>query len=107
MAAKLKIKKDDRVIVIAGKDKGKTGTVLRVLPQENRVLVQGVNLVTKHKRQDAKSGGGIEKKEALIHVSNVAHVDPKDNKAVRVGYKTLSDGRKVRVAKRSGEQIDR
>lgn len=103
----MKIKKDDRVIVIAGKDKGKTGTVVRVMPTEQRVIVSGVNQATKHKRPSAKSPGGIEKIEAPIHVSNVAHLDPKDNKAVRVGFKTMKDGRKVRVAKRSGEQIDR
>lgn len=103
----MKIKKDDRVIVIAGKDKGKTGTVVRVMPTEQRVVVSGVNQATKHKRPSAQSGGGIEKIEVPIHVSNVAHLDPKDNKAVRVGFKTMKDGRKVRVAKRSGEQIDR
>jgi large subunit ribosomal protein L24 len=106
MATKMKIKKNDRVIVIAGKDKGKTGTVVRVLPKEDRVVVGGVNQVTKHKRPTAQSAGGIEKVDAAIHVSNVAHLDPKENKPTRVGYKVLSDGRKVRVAKRSGEQID-
>ncbi len=106
MAVKLKIKKNDRVIVIAGKDKGKTGTVVRVMPKEQRLVVAGVNQVTKHKRPTAQSAGGVEKVEASLHISNVAHVDPKDNKATRVGFKLLSDGRKVRVAKRSGEQID-
>ena len=107
MTTKLKIKKDDRVIVIAGKDKGKTGTVVRVLPREMRVVVAGVNQVTRHKKPDAKSPGGLTKQDASIHVSNVAHVDPKDNKPTRAGFKTLNDGRKVRVAKRSGEQIDK
>jgi large subunit ribosomal protein L24 len=103
---KFKIKKNDRVVVIAGKDKGKSGTVTRVIPAESRVVVQGINLVTKHKRPTAQSGGGIEKMEAPIHISNVAHVDPKGGKATRVGFKVLKDGRKVRVAKSSGEQID-
>ncbi|MGB4101670.1 MAG: 50S ribosomal protein L24 [Alphaproteobacteria bacterium] len=106
MAAKFKIKKNDRVVVIAGKDKGKSGTVVRVIPAESRVVVQGVNLVTRHKRPTAQAAGGIEKMEAPIHISNVAHVDPKGGKPTRVGIKTLKDGRKVRVAKGSGEQID-
>jgi len=102
----LKIKKGDKVVVISGSDKGKTGEVLRSLPSENRVVVQGVNLVKRHTRASATSQGGIIEKEATIHVSNVAHVDPKDNKPTRVGFK-LVDDRKVRVAKRSGEQLDR
>ncbi|GGF29686.1 50S ribosomal protein L24 [Aliidongia dinghuensis] len=102
----LKIKKGDKVVVISGSDKGKTGEVLRTLPSENRVVVQGVNLVKRHTRASATSQGGIIEKEATIHVSNVAHVDPKDNKPTRVGFK-LVDDRKVRVAKRSGEQLDR
>ncbi|MBP7252425.1 MAG: 50S ribosomal protein L24 [Alphaproteobacteria bacterium] len=106
MATKMKIKKNDRVIVIAGKDKGKTGTVVRVMPEEQRLVVSGVNQITRHKRPTAQAAGGIEKREAAIHVSNVAHLDPKANKPTRVGFKVLSDGRKVRVAKRSGEQID-
>ena len=76
------------------------------MPKEQRLVVAGVNQVTKHKRPTAQSAGGVEKVEASLHISNVAHVDPKDNKATRVGFKLLSDGRKVRVAKRSGEQID-
>jgi large subunit ribosomal protein L24 len=102
----LKIKKGDKVVVISGSDKGKTGEVLRTLPSENRVVVQGVNLVKRHTRASATSQGGIIEKEATIHVSNVSHVDPKDNKPTRVGFK-LVDDRKVRVAKRSGEQLDR
>ena len=101
-----KIKKGDKVVVISGSDKGKTGEVLRTLPSENRVVVQGVNLVKRHTRASATSQGGIIEKEATIHVSNVSHVDPKDNKPTRVGFK-LVDDRKVRVAKRSGEQLDR
>ncbi|WP_353857663.1 50S ribosomal protein L24 [Azospirillum formosense] len=104
MAAKIKTK--DKVVVLAGKDKGKTGEVLKVIPAENRVVVQGVNVVKKHQRPSATSQGGIVEFEAPINVSNVAHVDPKDGKPTRVGFKILEDGRKVRVAKRSGEVID-
>lgn len=107
MATKLKIKKGDKVVVIAGRDKGKSGEVLRAIPSENRVIVAGVNKVKRHQRQTPTEQGGIVEKEAAIHVSNVAHIDPKDNKPTRVGYKTLEDGRKVRFAKRSGELIDR
>jgi large subunit ribosomal protein L24 len=103
---KLKIRKGDRVIVISGRDKGKSGEVLRVLRTDARVLVQGVNMVTRHARQTPRSPGGLIEKEAAIHISNVAHVDPKSGSATRVGYKTLQDGRKVRFAKRSGETID-
>jgi large subunit ribosomal protein L24 len=105
--AKLKIKKGDRVVVITGKDKGKTGDVLKVLPKDERVVVQGVNLVKRHTRPAMGNPGGIVEKEATIHVSNVAHIDPKENKPTRVGYKKLEDGRKVRVARRSGEVLDR
>ena len=104
MAAKIKTK--DKVVVLSGKDKGKTGEVLRVLPKDERVVVAGVNVVKKHTRPSARSQGGILEIEAPIHVSNVAHVDPKDGKPTRVGFKILEDGRKVRVAKRSGETID-
>ena len=103
---KMKIKKGDKVVVLTGKDKGKTGEVLKVMPTEQRVLVQGVNMVKKHERPSQVSQGGIQNKEASIHVSNVACVDPKDDKATRVGMKTLKDGKKVRFAKRSGEVID-
>jgi len=104
--AKLKIKKGDKVVVITGRDKGKTGEVKQVLPAENRVVVDGVNMVKRHTAPSAGNAGGIVEKEASIHVSNVAHVDPKTDKPTRVGYKTLEDGRKVRYAKRSGEIID-
>ncbi len=107
MATKLKIKKGDRVIVISGRDRGKTGEVLRVMPVESRVLVQGVNMIKRHTKQRPGETGGIVDKEAPIHVSNVAHVDPKDGKATRVGFKVLEGNRKVRFAKRSGEVIDR
>lgn len=102
-----KVKTKDKVVVLTGKDKGKTGEVLKVLPKENRVVVQGVNVVKKHTRASARSEGGIVEVEAPIHASNVAHIDPKDSKPTRVGFKVLEDGRKVRVAKRSGEIIDR
>jgi large subunit ribosomal protein L24 len=104
--AKLKIKKGDNVIVIAGRDRGKTGEVIRVMPEEGRLVVQGVNMVKRHTAPRPGQPGGIVEKEASIHVSNVAHVDPKENKPTRVGYKTV-DGRKVRFARRSGEMIDR
>jgi len=103
---KLKIKKGDKVVVITGRDKGKTGEVKKVLPAENRVVVDGVNMVKRHTAPSAGNAGGIVEKEASIHVSNVAYVDPKIDKPTRVGYKTLEDGRKVRFAKRSGEIID-
>ena len=102
-----KIKKGDTVVVLTGKDKGKSGEVLRLDPRENRVVVQGVNVVKRHQRPSMQSQGGIEEKEAPIHVSNLAVSDPKDGKPTRVGFQTLDDGRKVRVARRSGETIDR
>ena len=103
---KLKIKKGDKVVVLTGRDKGRTGEVIKSLPRENRVIVQGVNLVKRHTRASQTSSGGIVEKEASIHASNVAHLDPKDNKPTRIGFKLLDDGRKVRVARRSGEVID-
>jgi large subunit ribosomal protein L24 len=106
MATKLKIKKGDKVIVITGRDRGKTGEVFEVMPQEGRVKVRGVNIVKRHMRASATQQGGIVEMEAAIHVSNVAHVDPKSDKPTRVGFKVLADGRKVRFAKRSGEVID-
>ncbi len=102
-----KIKKGDRVVVLTGKDKGKKGEVVRSLPSADRVVVQGVNMVKRHTRPSQMSAGGIVEKEAAIHVSNVAHVDPKESKPTRVGFKTLDDGRKVRFAKLSGEVIDK
>ena len=107
MATKLKIKKGDRVVVVTGRDKGKTGEVMRVLPKENRAFVQGVNVAKRHTRPGGGSTGGIVEKEASIHISNLAHIDPKTNQPTRVGYKFLEDGRKVRSAKRSGEILDR
>ena len=104
--AKLKIRKGDRVVVITGKDKGKKGEVLKVLPEENRAIVRGVAVVRRHQRQTASQEGGIISKEAPIHISSLALEDPKDGKPTRVGYKFLKDGRKVRFARRSGEVID-
>jgi large subunit ribosomal protein L24 len=103
---KLKIKKGDHVVVITGKDKGKKGEVLKVIPAENRAVVKGVAMVRRHQRQTAAQEGGIISKEAAIHISNLALEDPKDGKPTRVGYKFLKDGRKVRFARRSGEVID-
>jgi large subunit ribosomal protein L24 len=104
MAAK--IKKGDRVIVTTGRDKGKKGEVRQVMPAEGRAIVAGVNLVRRHTRQTAQTEGGILTKEAPIHLSNLALADPKSGKPTRVGFKILDDGRKVRVAKRSGDLID-
>jgi large subunit ribosomal protein L24 len=104
MAAK--IRKGDKVIVTAGRDKGKRGEVRQVMPTEGRALVAGVNLVRRHTRQTAQTEGGIITKESPIHLSNLAIADPKTGKPTRVGFKILDDGRKVRVAKRSGDLID-
>jgi large subunit ribosomal protein L24 len=101
-----KIRKGDKVVVLSGRDKGRTGDVLKVLPKEERAIVSGVNMVQRHQRQTAQEEGGIKSKEAPIHLSNLALADPKDGKPSRVGFKFLNDGRKVRVAKRSGEVID-
>ena len=106
MATNFKIKKGDKVVVTTGRDKGKQGEVLRVLRAEERVLVQGVNMVKRHTPPSQMSPGGIVEKEAPLHISNVAHIDPKTKKPTRVGYKIDKDGRKTRIAKRSGEAID-
>jgi large subunit ribosomal protein L24 len=103
---KFKIRKGDKVTVITGRDKGKTGEVLRVLRGKDRVLVQGINMVKRHQRPSQMSTGGIIEKEATIHISNVAHIDPKSSAATRVGFRFEEGGRKVRIAKRSGEAID-
>lgn len=105
MATKFKVKKGDKVVVLTGKDKGKTGEILKLVTADNKVVVRGVNVLTKHKKPTQMSAGGIEKIEAPIHVSNVALIDPKSKKATRVGYKTVGD-KKVRVARKSGETID-
>lgn len=104
MAAK--IKKGDNVVVITGKDKGTKGEVLKVLPEENRVVVRGVNVVKRHQKPTQMDPGGMKSYEVSIHVSNVALIDPRDGKAVRAGFKVDQHGRKTRVAKRSGESID-
>ena len=104
MAAK--VKKGDRVVVLSGKDKGKQGEVTKVIPAEERVIVSGVNIVTRHQKPSQFDQGGLKRFEAPIHVSNVAHVDPKDGKPTRVGFRTDDLGRKVRFSKRSGEAID-
>ncbi|NIA72396.1 50S ribosomal protein L24 [Pelagibius litoralis] len=106
MARKFKIKKGDKVVVTTGRDKGKQGEVLRVLREDERVLVQGVNMVKRHTAPTQASPGGIVEKEASLHISNVAHIDPKSSEPTRVGYKLDKDGNKVRIAKRSGEAID-
>ncbi len=104
MAAK--IKKGDKVVVIAGRDKGRSGEVIQVMPKLERAVVRGVNLVKRHQRQTPKQEAGIVSKEATIHLSNLALADPKSGKASRVGFKILDDGRKVRFAKLSGDLID-
>lgn len=106
MSVKLKIKKGDKVVVITGKDKGRQGEVVRVIPDENRVVVAGINVAKRHTRQTASQEGGIINKDMPIQISNLALRDPKDGKPTRVGYKMLADGKKVRFAKRSGEVID-
>lgn len=103
---KLHIKKNDTVVVLAGEDKGKTGKVLKVLVDKNRALVEGVNMVSKSTKPSAQNPqGGIVKQEAPIHISNLSLVDPKSGKATRVGIKVTEDGKKVRIAKKSGEEI--
>jgi large subunit ribosomal protein L24 len=103
--ASLKIKKGDHVIVVSGRDKGKHGEVIEMLPKEARALVRGVNIVRRHQKQTASQEGGLISKEAPIHLSNLALEDPKDGKPTRVGFRFLEDGKKVRFAKRSGELI--
>ena len=104
MAAK--IRKGDKVVVVAGRDKGRTGEVIEVRPDDNRALVRGIHMVKRHQKQSAQQEGGIISKEASIHLSNIAIADPKDGKPTRVGFKLLPDVKKVRVAKLSGVEID-
>jgi len=104
MAAK--IRKGDKVVVLTGRDKGRTGEVIEVRPDEDRALVRGINIVKRHQRQTGRQDGGITSKEAPLHLSNIAVADPKDGKPTRVGFKIGTDGRKVRFAKRSGVEID-
>jgi large subunit ribosomal protein L24 len=107
MANKLKIRKGDRVKVIAGRSKGKIGDVLRVIAADERVVVSGVNVIKRHTKPSRTEQGGIIEREAAIHVSNVALLDPKTDKPTKIGFKFLEDGRKVRFARGSGETIDR
>ena len=111
MAVKLKIKKGDRVVVLAGKDKGKQGEVEQIVkgdrPGDHRVVVAGVNRIKRHQKQTQTTQGGIIEREAPIHISNVALIDPKEDAPSRVGYTYLEEGQKVRFARRSGEIIDR
>jgi large subunit ribosomal protein L24 len=104
MAAR--IRKGDKVVVLTGKDRGRSGEVIKVMPAQERALVRGINMVTRHQRQTAAQEGGLVRKEAPIHLSNIAVADPDSGKPTRVGFKRLEDGRKVRFAKRSGETID-
>ena len=104
MAAK--IRKGDKVVVLTGRDKGRSGEVIEVRPTESRALVRGVNMVKRHQKQTPQREGGIISKEGPIHLSNIALADPKSGKPTRVGFKIMNDGRKVRVAKRSGVEID-
>ena len=104
MAAK--IRKGDKVIVLAGRDKGRTGEVIEVRPGEGRAVVRGVNMVKRHQRQTAQQEGGIISKELPVHLSNIAIADPRDGKPTRVGFKLRDDGKKIRIAKRSGAEID-
>lgn len=106
MPVKFKIKKGDKVVVIAGKDKGKQGDVLQIITDENRAVVAGINVAKRHTKAQGANEGGIINKNMPIHISNLALRDPKDGKPTRVGYKTLDGGKKVRVAKRSGVTID-
>jgi large subunit ribosomal protein L24 len=104
MAAK--IRKGDKVVVLTGRDKGRSGEVVEVRPSEGRALVRGINMVKRHQRQTANQEGGIISKEGTIHLSNLAVADPKSGKPTRVGFKLMKDGNRVRVAKRSGVEID-
>jgi large subunit ribosomal protein L24 len=104
MAAK--IRKGDKVVILAGRDKGRTGEVIEVRPAADRALVRGINMVKRHQRQSGTQEGGIISKEGSVHLSNLAIADPKDGKPTRVGFKIMTDGKKVRVAKRSGVEID-
>ena len=101
-----KIRKGDKVVVLAGRDKGRSGEVLRVMPKEEKAIVRGINIIVRHQRQSQAQEGGLIRKEAPIHLSNIALADPKDGKPTRVGFQVQADGKKVRVAKRSGEVIN-
>ncbi|MCO6390258.1 50S ribosomal protein L24 [Aliihoeflea aestuarii] len=100
-----KIRKGDKVVILAGKDKGRTGEVVQVMPKEDKAVVRGINMIARHQKQSASQEGGIIRKEAPLHLSNIAIADPKDSKPTRVGFE-FRDGKKVRIAKRSGEVIN-
>ena len=101
-----KFRRGDDVMVITGKDKGKTGSILKIIPATQRLVVQGVNIVKRHTKPTQTNPGGVVEKEGSIHVSNISHLDPENNKPTRVGFKFLEGKKKVRVAKRSGEMLD-
>ena len=107
MQKKLKIRKGDKVIVTAGKSKGTVGEVLKILPNENKAMVRGANIVKRHTKPSQNSTGGILEKEAMLHISNIAYYDEKKQKASRIGFKILEDGRKVRISKATNEVIDK
>ena len=107
MQKKLKIRKGDKVIVTAGKSKGTVGEVLKILPNENKAMVRGANIVKKHTKPSQNSTGGIIEKEAMLHISNIAYYDEKKQRASRIGFKILEDGRKVRISKLTNEVIDK
>tara|TARA_B100001013_G_scaffold264405_1_gene166618 strand:+ start:20 stop:343 length:324 start_codon:yes stop_codon:yes gene_type:complete len=107
MSRKMRVKKGDQVVVRVGKDKGRSGEILRVLKKKDRVIVQGVNMVKRHQRPTQTSPGGISESEAAIHVSNIGVADPKTNSPTRVGYRFLDSGQKIRFAKASGEAVDK
>ena len=107
MTEKLRLKKGDEVVVLTGRDRGKTGEVTKIVLKKNQVIVQGVSVAKRHTAPSASNPGGIVDKEMPIDISNVALIDPKDRKPTKIGYRFLEDGRKVRFAKRSGEVIDR
>ena len=107
MYRKLKIRKGDKVIVTAGKSKGTVGEVLKILPNENKAMVRGANIVKRHTKPSQNSTGGIIEKEAMLHISNIAYYDEKKQKASRIGFKILEDGRKVRISKLTNEVIDK
>ncbi len=106
MTVSFKVRKGDQVLILSGKDKGKKGEILKMIPNDQRAIIQGVNMVKRHTSPSQAGAGGIVEKEAPMHISNVALIDPKEEKATRVGYKYLEDGRKVRYSKKSGEVID-
>ena len=101
-----KFRRGDDVVIISGKDKGKTGSILKIIPATQRLVVQGVNIVKRHTRPTQTNPGGVVEKEGSIHVSNIAHLDPDNNKPTRVGFKILEGSKKVRIARRSGEMLD-